>query len=168
VSYERNDAHLPATDGAYQREHLVDAGDQHSPQVRWCALGLHGRWRGWGCLGRWLSASNLPGRAQLTALRCVRTRGVKPVFEVAPRRPANSALLPCRRGIPKNSACCARAPRKPMPRGAGLCFSRSSGGLLQDGRSDPQALEGCSTLAFRLKFVMGTSINPTSRAKLSL
>jgi hypothetical protein len=27
---------LPATDGAYQREHLVDAGNQHRPQVvRW-------------------------------------------------------------------------------------------------------------------------------------
>jgi hypothetical protein len=30
---------LPATDGAYQREHLVDAGNQHRPQVvRWAQL----------------------------------------------------------------------------------------------------------------------------------
>jgi hypothetical protein len=33
VDDECNDAHLPATDRAYQREHLVDAGDEHRPQV---------------------------------------------------------------------------------------------------------------------------------------
>jgi hypothetical protein len=37
--------------------------------------------------------SNLSGRAQLTALRSVQTRGAKLAFEVASRRPANSALL---------------------------------------------------------------------------
>jgi hypothetical protein len=39
VGDEGDDAHLPATDGAYQREHLVDAGNQHRPQVvRWAQL----------------------------------------------------------------------------------------------------------------------------------
>jgi hypothetical protein len=30
---ERDDAHLPAATWAQQREYLVDAGDQHCPQV---------------------------------------------------------------------------------------------------------------------------------------
>jgi hypothetical protein len=30
---ERDQAHLPTTQWAQQREHLVDAGDQHRPQV---------------------------------------------------------------------------------------------------------------------------------------
>jgi hypothetical protein len=34
-----DDAHMPATDRAYQREHLVDAGDQHRPVVMRLALG---------------------------------------------------------------------------------------------------------------------------------
>ena len=39
-----------------------------------------------------LGCSNLPGRAQLTSLRSVQTRGAKSDIEVAARRPANSAL----------------------------------------------------------------------------
>jgi hypothetical protein len=36
VRNEGDDAHLPTTDGAQEREHLVDAGNQHRPQVvRW-------------------------------------------------------------------------------------------------------------------------------------
>src|SRR5664280_759281 len=43
VRDERDQAHLATTDWAQQREHLVDAGDQHRPQVvRWCAFGWHG------------------------------------------------------------------------------------------------------------------------------
>ncbi len=52
---EGNDAHLPGAHGAHQGEHLIDAGDQHGPQlVRWCTLGLHGLGRGWGRVAlRW-------------------------------------------------------------------------------------------------------------------
>jgi hypothetical protein len=43
VRDEGDDAHLPAADRAQQRKHLVDAGNQHRPQVvRW-PLG----WWGW-------------------------------------------------------------------------------------------------------------------------
>jgi hypothetical protein len=41
VRDERNDAHVPATEGAQQREHLVDTGYQHRPQVVRRALGRH-------------------------------------------------------------------------------------------------------------------------------
>jgi hypothetical protein len=33
VRNERDDSHLPATDWAQEREHFVNAGDQHRPQV---------------------------------------------------------------------------------------------------------------------------------------
>jgi hypothetical protein len=39
---EGDDAHLPAIDRAYQREHLADAGDQHRPQIVRLAL-----WQSW-------------------------------------------------------------------------------------------------------------------------
>ncbi len=46
---ERNQAHVAATHGTHQREHLVDACDQHRPQVvRREAFGRLGCW----CLGR--------------------------------------------------------------------------------------------------------------------
>jgi hypothetical protein len=38
---EGDDAHLNATDGAQQREHFLDAGNQHCPQVVHRALGWH-------------------------------------------------------------------------------------------------------------------------------
>ena len=41
VRDEGDDAHLPATQGAQQREHHIDAGHQHRPQVVRRALGLH-------------------------------------------------------------------------------------------------------------------------------
>ena len=40
---EGNDAHLAAADWAQQRKHLVDAGDQHRPQVVRRSLGRLGR-----------------------------------------------------------------------------------------------------------------------------
>jgi hypothetical protein len=41
VRDESNDSHLPATDGARQREHLVDTGHQHRPHlVHWSSLSL--------------------------------------------------------------------------------------------------------------------------------
>ena len=42
VRDERDDAHLPTAQRAQQREHLLDAGDQHRPQVMGCALGWLG------------------------------------------------------------------------------------------------------------------------------
>lgn len=33
VGDERDDVHLPATDWAQQRKHLIDTGNQHRPQV---------------------------------------------------------------------------------------------------------------------------------------
>ena len=48
VRDERNQAHLSAAHRAQQREHLVNSGDQHFPQVvRRYALGWHGLGRGW-------------------------------------------------------------------------------------------------------------------------
>ena len=41
VGDERNDSHLLATQGAQQREHLADAGDQHRPKAVRRALGWH-------------------------------------------------------------------------------------------------------------------------------
>ena len=47
VRDERNQAHLPTTKRAHQRENLTDAGEQHRPQVvRW-ALGRHRLALGW-------------------------------------------------------------------------------------------------------------------------
>jgi hypothetical protein len=53
VRDEGDDAHLPATKWAQQREYLVDAGDQHRPETVCRALGLHRLDRhglGWGCV----------------------------------------------------------------------------------------------------------------------
>ena len=41
VRDEGDDAHLPATQGAQQREHLIDAGQQLRPEIVRRALGLH-------------------------------------------------------------------------------------------------------------------------------
>ena len=38
---EGDDAHLPDTQGAQQREHLIDAGHQHRPEIVRRALGRH-------------------------------------------------------------------------------------------------------------------------------
>jgi hypothetical protein len=49
---ERNQAHLPTAHRAQQREQLVDAGDQHRPQLVRRALGRHRRGGldlGWEC-----------------------------------------------------------------------------------------------------------------------
>lgn len=49
---EGDDVHLPATDGAQQREQLLDASNQHCPQVVRRALGRHRLGRlglGWEC-----------------------------------------------------------------------------------------------------------------------
>ena len=47
VGNERNDAHLPTADRTQKREHLVDAGNQHRPQVVGWALGLRRLSLGW-------------------------------------------------------------------------------------------------------------------------
>lgn len=45
----------------------------------------------------------LPGRAQLTSLRSVKTGDAKPVLEGAARRPTKPALLACAEGKPRNT-----------------------------------------------------------------
>src|SRR3990167_451858 len=54
VCDEGDDVHLPAADGAQQREHLVDTGHQHRPQIVRRALGWH-RLGGLGLGWQWAS-----------------------------------------------------------------------------------------------------------------
>jgi hypothetical protein len=105
VREEGDDSHLPATEGARQWEHLLDAGDQHRPQAVRRALGWHRLGLGWewiACLKYHSPTPVLSGSARTCAVcaaaSCASATAAALCGEFAATDAAPRGRRPSRRG----------------------------------------------------------------------